>query len=285
MRGMAAAEGIGALIEAIAVPIINHYLQEHYAESIANEARELIAKAIEERRPKFEAMIEAERAEIQKAQTEGRKVSIRVYVDTNWQDTDIGRVLTRAYVEDYQLTFEDGAAPKPHSIRRPGGWVGDLFRDAVGTSFSYETFDIELEGTDPAVAKKRLNRKLIETQLRSPVGRPPVEFEFLIVQAKQGIGSLDALREYAAEQRVIAGASQDAGAGPFLAAYWGKMEALIDGPLEDLVAAAKAKNISLDMLRAYANARRVEAGISSDARAGPAMAAYWSEVIRIIDAK
>lgn len=282
---MAAAEGIGALVEAIAVPIINHYLQEHYAASIQSEARELIAKAIEDRRADFDKMIETRRTEIQAVQAEGRHASIRVYVDTNWADTDIGRVLTRAYVEDYQLTFEEGLAPKAHSVPRPGGLAGDIFRDLVGASFSYETFDIALEGTDPEVADRRIDRKLIETKLRSPVGSPPIEFESLIVDALQGIGSLDRLRGYATEQRDLAGMSSDGGAGPHASAYWARMEALIDGPLEDLVVAARAKHVSLDSFRAYASARRAEAGISSDGGAGPAMAAHWSEVIRIIDGK
>ncbi|MCY7353879.1 MAG: hypothetical protein LH470_02105, partial [Lysobacter sp.] len=105
------------------------------------------------------------------------------------------------------------------------------------------------------------------------------------VGALQGIGALDRLRDYATEQRELAGMSSDGGAGPHASAYWARMEALIDGPLEDLVAAARAKHVSLDSFRAYASARRAEAGISSDGGAGPAMAAHWSEVIRIIDGK
>lgn len=50
------------------------------------------------------------------------------------------------------------------------------------------------------------------------------------------------------------------------------------------LAAARAKNISLTLLHSVAMQRSKEAGMSN-AGAGPAVAAYWSEVVRLIDAK
>ncbi|MGI8521630.1 MAG: eCIS core domain-containing protein [Actinomycetota bacterium] len=285
MRGAAGAEGAAALVEAIAVPIISHYMQEHYAQSIADEARQLITKAIEDHRPNFETAIEAQRAEIQAAQAEGREVWVHVAVNTNWQDTDIGRVLTRAYVGRFEIVYEGGPPPKKYSAPRPGGLAGDIFRDLVGTTLSYETYDIVLEGTDPEAQDQRLRRRLVEAKLRSPQGAPPVEFEDLIINALENNSPLDDLRDYTVYRRDQAGMASDAGAGPAAAAYWSRMLALIDGPIDQLIVAARAKNIPLDTLRASALYRSNQAAQASDAGTGAAVSSYWLDVVRAIDAK
>ena len=64
--------------------------------------------------------------------------------------------------------------------------------------------------------------------------------------------------------------------------YWASMQSLIDGPLDELIAVAKVKHIPLDALRAVAVHRSELAGQSSDAGVGRA-AAYWSELIRLMD--
>lgn len=284
--GAGAAMG-AALIEAIAVPIINHYMRKHFADKIETEARELIAKAIEDKRPEFEKLIEARHAEIQQIQAEGREVMLRVAVDTSWQDTDIGTVLMNPKVGDYQLVFEDGPSPKPYKRSKPGGWFGDFVRGQTGTELTFETFDIALEGTDPQAKARRQARKLIDAKMSAPAGSPPVPFEYFIIHALENNLPLDDLSDYTAYRFEQATKAFDAGV-PAQAAglsYWASMQALMDGTLDQLITAAKAKNIRLDTLRAVAVQRRDLAGQSSDAGAGPAAAAYWSEVVRLIDAK
>jgi hypothetical protein len=147
-RGRATGEDIGALGEAIIMPIIRHYLQEHFADQHAEAAREEIAMAIEAHRDEFERLIQERRAEIRAAQAEGRLVKLRVHVDTNYVDSDSGRVLYRAEVGSYQLVFEDGPPPERYSTRRPGGFLGSALRFMVGATLLHETIDIVLEGTD-----------------------------------------------------------------------------------------------------------------------------------------
>jgi Domain of unknown function (DUF4157) len=274
----AMAEGVAAAAVAIIVPIINHYLQEHFAASFAEQARQLIAKAIEDHRPDFDALIAARLPEIQKVQAEGREVRLHVIVHTNWQDTDLGRVLTRAYVARSELAFEDGPMPAPYEVPRPGGRVGDVVRYLIGTSFSYETFDIPLEGTDPEAADRRLRRELITTKLRSPTGAPEVPFEWLIVSALEQDRPLDDLQDYVAYRLELAASHPSAGPAMAEFAHWSAVGALLQGPLEDLIAAARAKNVSLEVLRAVAIRR-------SSGAAHATAAAYWSEVVRVIDAK
>jgi hypothetical protein len=274
-----------AIVEAIAVPIINHYMRKHFAEKVETEARELISKAIEEKRLEYDKLIEANRADIQRVQAEGREVSLRVAVDTTWQDTDIGTVLMNAKVGDYQLVYEDGPQPKPYERSKPGGWAGDLLRGHTGTEMTFQTFDIALEGTDPEARAKRQSRKKIDAMMRGPMGKDMVQFEQLIIAAMENNLPLDPLADYAVYRAEQAGRAFEAGMPAKEAglAYWAEQVALLDGTLDQLIAAAKAKNIPLTKLRAVAVERRDLAGQSSDAGAGPAAAAYWSEVIRAID--
>ena len=284
-RGAAGA----AIVEAIAVPIINHYVRKHFADKVETHARELISKAIEAKRPEYEKLIEARRAEIEKAQSEGREVFLRVAVDTSWQDTDIGTVLTDAKVGDYQLGFEDGQQPKPYEREKPGGVLGELVRGETGTELTSETYDIALEGTDPEAKARRESRRMIDAILNvsSGFGVAPLPFEYLIIDALENNRSLDPLRDYSVYRTDLAGRALHAGipAEKTGLAYWAGIVALLDGNLDQLIAAAKAKNIPLERLRAAAVQRRDLAGQSSDVGAGPAAAAYWSEIVRLIEAK
>jgi hypothetical protein len=58
---------------------------------------------------------------------------------------------------------------------------------------------------------------------------------------------------------------------------------LEDIPFEDLVAFARAKNISLDTLRAYAEAQNREAGQASDGGRGAHMRALWSQRLKELE--
>ncbi|MCM5680478.1 DUF4157 domain-containing protein [Schlegelella sp. S2-27] len=58
---------------------------------------------------------------------------------------------------------------------------------------------------------------------------------------------------------------------------------LQDIPFEDLVAFARAKNISLDTLRAYAEAQNREAGQASDGGRGAHMRALWSQRLKELE--
>jgi hypothetical protein len=277
------AEGAAALVEAIVLPIVYHYLQEHYAEQFAEAASEEISKAIEKHRPRFEALIESRREEIQAEQAEGRYVTLHVAVDTNWQDTDLGTVLTKAEVGSFELVFEGGPPPKKHSAPSPGGRFGWLVRELIGTTLSYEIVDIVLEGTDPVARERRLARSRIAAQLETAPGKQPVEFEQLILDALTMGQPLDELRDYASSRRELAGTPSNPDATPWEAAYWARMVALIDGPLDRLIVEAKAKAISLRFLRLAASYRLLQASQAGDAGTGPAVAEYWSEVIRLID--
>jgi hypothetical protein len=291
LRGERGAAG-AAIVSAIAIPIINHYLRKHFAEKWEAEQRQLISSAIEARRQDYDKLIEARRAEIQAVQAQGRDVTLRVAVDTNWQDTDLGPALTKAEVGGFQLVFE-GDSPRPYKRSLPGGRIGRLVRGYTGTELTYQNVDIVLEGTDPEAKARRQSRKMIEERLQPtmkvpfggavPLG-PPLSFEQLIVAALENNDSLEPLRDYAVFQTERAVAS----GAPLKATefrYWVDMVALLDGTLDELIAAAKAKKIPLTTLRVVAAQRRDRAGQASDAGAGAAAATYWSEVVRLIDAK
>ena len=286
MRGDRAGAA-AAVVGAIAVPIIMHYMRKHFAAKWEAEQQALISGAIEARRGDYETLIEARRGEIEYAQSQGREVTLRIAVDTNWQDTDLGPALTKAKVGDYQLVFEDEPPPRAYKRSKPGGRVGSLVRGYTGTELTFETFNIPLEGTDPEARARRRSRETIGATLQATAGLPfagaEMPFELLIIDALTNNRPLDPLRDYAVfrTERAV-----EAGVPPKVAglAYWVDMVELMDGTLDQLIAAAKAKKIPLGNLRAVAAQRREQAGQASDAGAGPAAAAYWGEIVRLIDA-
>ncbi|MGH9817971.1 MAG: hypothetical protein ACRD6I_18045, partial [Candidatus Acidiferrales bacterium] len=233
----------------------------------------------------------ARRTELQAAQAEGRNVILHVVVATTWQDTNksesgfgIGDVMVNARAEHFEILYE-GQTPKPYTRSKRGGLAGDLLRSHTGTTLTQEEYDFVLEGTDPDAAARRLDRQLIDVKLRHPGGGKTTPFEYLIVEALQNGRSLDPLRDYAIYRRELAEKHPSAGPAFEEITRWYDMEKLIDGPMEDLIAAAKAQNISLDLLRATAKQRIAEASESSDGGRGAAVYARWSEVLRLIDEK
>jgi hypothetical protein len=273
-------------VEAIAQPIIDHYVREYFAEDLDRDAKEKVERAIDGERANFDKLIEAHRDAIQRAQAEGREVAIQVALDMNWQDTEIGNVLMSSRVGRVLLVFEDGATPPSYIREKRGGFLGDALRMYTGTDLTAEMLTIPLEGTDPEARRQRGARKEIDAALRPPVGPPSTSFEKLVVDGLEGRRSLDDLSDYAAHRFDEATMALEAGIPPSVTglSYWAGMQTMLDGTLDGAIAAAKAKGVALDDLRAVAVRKRDLAGQSSDAGAGPATAAYWSEVIRLIDA-
>jgi hypothetical protein len=274
--GAALGEAAGAVVSEVGY----YFLRKEMAPRIEAEAKQMIADAIEKRRNEFDALIDSRRAEIQAEQAEGRYVTLHVVIDTTWQPTEIGTVLTNAGVRAYELVFEGGPSPKKRSPRRPGGRIGAVVRAVIGagTTFEVETVDMVLQGTDEVARERRLAREHIEAQLETAPGKQPVEFEQLIVNALTMGDGLDDLHDYATAHRDRAGAAR------WEVAYWTRMVALIDGPLDTLISEAKAKRISLRYLRASAAFRLLMGSQQAGAAADPATAEYWSEVLRLIDA-
>ena len=287
-----AKEMIGGLINALAaiiVPIIiQEFLGSYFEEKIAEDAKRLLNEAINNFYTQFQIgiLIQTNREEIKKAQTEGREVTLHIVVDVHWQDTEIGTVMTNASVASLELVFEDGSPAKPYSRPNPGGVIGDYVRFAAGNTFDYRTFDFVLQGTDPQAQAKYLTRKLIDTQLRNLSS-----FEYLIIEtiAQERNTDLDKdrLRDYAAYRfdQTTHAMEQGIPAHEAGVSYWSKMESLIDAPIDKQIAAAKAKNISLEFLK-YRVIHMIKQAQQTRG-SGPVSTTeiYWSEVLRLIEEK
>lgn len=276
--GGAVAVGVGgAIVDAIAVPIINHYLQDYLADWREEGYRKVLSKALNDATPKYRAAIDADTDAIRGAQSNGRLVSMHVvvrivFVDGTDPHTGIspGQLPTNATVEDVQIVLE-GGSPRPYSPDT--NLAGDFFRSSAGTTFSYESFDFPIDGTNMKVRHQHEVAKTVEAAWDSR----HVPFEKLIVESQYGKLSADTLREYAEYRREGA---KPSGAVPIgrtddSSAYWSRQEALTSAPLEQVIVQAKIKSVALANLRAYAVRMR---------DAGNQDATHWAAIIRLIDA-
>jgi hypothetical protein len=285
--GMAAG---AALFQTFAVPYINQkYLQTpEWRASVAQEASELTNQKLAASSPRIGALLQKQAPRIQAAQAEGREVRVITTVRQGWQDTtdpdtgfSRGDVMTNVDVVDIRLKVEG----EPYEEYAPDeNWAARAFRSLLGHEFHYPQTEDLLEGTNPEAARQRKSRQAIEASMHSPWGTPMLSFEQVMVQRLEHGGSLDELHQYATYRRELAEKHPSAGPAMNEFVYWSRMQELAGSPRE-IIAEAKANNIALDTLRRNAVARATEAGMSSDAGAGPAVSAYWTDIVRLIDAK
>ena len=151
--------GIGGVAGAVLVTAgalgkfaLQRWLREYFAPSISASARRLISEAIEGSRWWFDFYVIGPRlAEIQQAWAAGRQVRLHVVVDTEWVDTSIGRVMTKAEVvhRSTQLLFGTDT-PFPYFRFQPKrGFFAELF-NAPQRTLGWETFDFPLGAEAPA---------------------------------------------------------------------------------------------------------------------------------------
>ncbi len=279
--GGAGAGALAVAADIVAVPIINHYLEKYHRERRAEGFREVTEQAIAKANPRFLAAIEANRWAIEAAQAQGRKVRLHVVVETGSvthvdNDPIVGSGLSSgewAYVgnvKNVQVVFE-GDVPKPYDPDT--NWAADIVRDLVGVRLRYSHHDYPIEGTDEEVRRRNKVIKGVEAAL----GEPQVEFEELVVRSRHGDFSKESLREYVKHKRESAGALPRGGAGRGRKAveYWRRMEALIDAPIDEVIARAKVKSVPLDKLRVHAVSMEESESQSKD---------KWSNVSGLIDA-
>jgi hypothetical protein len=284
-RGAAAAGAGVELVGAIAVPIINHYLQEHYAEWRAEAYREIVGKALEDAGPRFRKAIDENTSKIKAAQAQGLFVSLHVVVQVGFVESgdadsgiSIGTVPHVANIASVQTIIE-GEKPKPYDPDT--NWLGDSVRFLLGHSFQYPTYDIPLEGTDLQVRRQREVARIVEPNM----GSSSTPFEKVIVDSRQGSLSEDVVREYAAHRRDAAPTARPTLGKPDRTAdYWARMEALSSAPLDEVIIQAKIQSVSLEGLRNYAVEMKTSMAQSSDAGYGAHAAEYWAEIIRLVDA-
>lgn len=283
-RFSGAARSGGSLLMMIATMVINHYAQKSFADEVREAAEKKINEAIDKNRAELEALLEKERPTIELAQAGGRRVRVHVGLSTSWQDASdamtginlYGEVMVGATVQKMDILYE-GERAVPYKLEQ--GWLKRGVRTVLNNRGSEENLEFELDGTDEDV--RAFNQRASEVEKAQ--GSPPVPFEQLIVQSLYGDLSPVSVREYAAYQRELASMSSDGGAGPRMAAYWSQMEALMDGPVDQLILDAKKKGIPLAPLRAFAVRERDVRGQSYDAGVGPHAVQYWTEIIEIID--
>ncbi|WP_415229954.1 DUF4157 domain-containing protein [Psychromonas sp.] len=269
------------IVAIVAVPIINHFLEEYHSERKAEGFSKLTEQALAKANPRYLAAIEANSSSIEAAQAQGRRVRLHVVVETGSvthvdNDPIAGSGLSSgewsyvANVKDVQVVFE---GDKPKSYDPNTNWAGDAFRFLVDVRLHYSYRDYPIEGTDEEVRRRNKVIKGVEAAL----GESQVEFEELVVKSRQGDFSKEYLREYVMHKIESTGALPRgrAGRGPEVAKYWRRMEALIDGPIDEVIAQAKVKSVPLDKLRAHAVSMGESEFQSKD---------NWSNVGGLIDA-
>src|SRR5262249_24567548 len=145
----------------------------------------------------------------------------------------IGSVPYGSKLDEIQL-FVEGDAPKPIGVRT--SLAGDILRGFFGTSLRYGERYIPLRGTAQTVRR----RNEVIKQVEAAVGSPAVEFEELLVRSQYGGLPSDVLREYAQYRRESAAAPASAGGLHQREAvdYWGRMEKLVDAPIDQVITQA-----------------------------------------------
>ena len=129
---------------------LQKWLQGHFAPSIPADARRLVTEAIEGSRWWFDFYVIGPRqTEIQKAWAAGRQVRLRVVVDTEWVNTNIGRVMIKAEVAHRATELLFGSdTPFPYFRFQPKrGFWAELFNAPIRT-LGWEEFEIPLESTE-----------------------------------------------------------------------------------------------------------------------------------------
>jgi hypothetical protein len=158
-RAVAAGAG-GAILAMIAVPILNAYLQKHYAAQIEQASRDGIKKALEEAHPDLEATVQIGAPLIEVAHNIGERISLHVVVMQGWTDTadtdpivgsgiSIGRVPYVTKVKRIMLLWGN-QQPPAYVPDRPGGLAGDIVREITGVTFRYHEFTFPIEKPAPA---------------------------------------------------------------------------------------------------------------------------------------
>jgi hypothetical protein len=240
----------------VLVQILNHYLEQSYAEIRGQATREYIRDAVADAYPEMRQAINARRTEIAATQARGREATLKVIVKVGFSDntesdpftgttgTTISNVPSTAHVVDVQAVLE-GETAKPYD--KSTSFVGDLFRGMIGYRSRYYHLSFPIGGTDTRVRHQQETARKIE----AAIGRRG-SFEDLIVQSRLGGQDPAALREYVDYQLETALPSpggKPIGRADVSAEYWRQMRALIDGPLTDIVAQARIKSVPLDVLK------------------------------------
>jgi hypothetical protein len=115
----------------------------------ASSARATVSGAWQTLSPSDFYVIGPRQTEIQKAWAAGLQVRLRVVVDTEWVNTNIGRVMTKAEVahRSTQLLFGSDT-PSPYFRFQPKrGFWAELFNAPVRT-LGWEEFEIPLAVTE-----------------------------------------------------------------------------------------------------------------------------------------
>jgi hypothetical protein len=141
--GGAVAAGIVDVAFAIAEPLIKKWFYENYLkEKWTAEQRAMIVRSIQLWTPAFNVLVKSQSERIKKEKGAGRKVQLRIDVDTHWVATDFGPAQISAEVSYYNLSFE-GDTEVQWPLFQPGGFWGALFT-ATNQSIQRETLYMAL---------------------------------------------------------------------------------------------------------------------------------------------
>jgi hypothetical protein len=277
--GGAMGAGAVAAVGSIATIFINRYLAEHFAGYKQAAEREITQDTLAKARPEIVAAIDARGAEIRAAQAKGLKVYLHTRVlmhevDSTDHETGIGGIGYVPYsaeLVDIQILIE-GETLRPYDTST--SLAGDLVRGMFSMDRRYQTSEELLPGTDLDTRRIGEVTKVVDATM----SRLPGGFEGMVLRARLGGLSQAMLHDYAKGKQLAAAEALKAKAdlqGEREAAYWTRMEALIDAPIGEVVGQAKVKLVPLDAIRQHA--------VEKAAQGGPE-AAYWTEIIQAIDA-
>lgn len=156
-----ALSALGGGVVALATVFGTFYLQrlarEYFAPKFKEAAEKLVIQAIETHRPRFNALIDSHRQEIQKARAAGHPVAVHGTVAYELVQTEFGVVMTKAEVVDRatHLSLEGGHIEVEWPIWKEGiGTLGTMAKRPQRW-FGSLNFAIPLEALAPDVPSAR----------------------------------------------------------------------------------------------------------------------------------
>lgn len=124
-----AVRGVVTAAAVLARPIVMKWFRENFLEEkVLASVQTVITTAIDKSIPAFDLLITTHMVEIYKAKAAGRDAKLRIDVDVEWNDTELGPAPFRAEVAYYNLVLDGGTGPEWPLFQDHPGFIKDLIR-------------------------------------------------------------------------------------------------------------------------------------------------------------